>query len=247
MTKAKPRHSADTKNRAVSLRRRGLTHREIAAKLEVSRGSAHLWTRGVRLSHQQKLDIEQRRMRKIFTPSYKERLSIIAKKRLVHPRQKYSKSNLLEKILKFSEMNGRMPLKREFNLHYVYKKYFGSWNTAIRRAGFSPNPELFAHKFIAKDGHKCDSFTERLIDDWLFQKGITHQRSVRYGDTNFTADFLIRENVLVEFFGLAKVQRGGYDTNIARKRELAKKLKLRLLEIYPGDVYPKNRLSQIIQ
>ena len=73
-------------------------------------------------------------------------------------KKKYARDDLLRKITDFYAKNGRIPLKREFNMHREYKSRFGSWNSAIRAAGFEPNPELFAHKFKVNDGHPCDSF-----------------------------------------------------------------------------------------
>lgn len=246
MTKAKPRHIASTKNQAIALRRSGWTHREIARELGVSLGSAYVWTKDILLSIEQKRAVEERRVENVFTPRLRKRLSEIAKNRLVHPSEKYTRENLIDKIVNFERKNGRMPLKREFNLYYAYKRHFGSWNAAIRKAGFIPNPELFARKFTAQDGHRCDSFTERVIDDWLSANKIIHKRHVKYGNTKFTADFLLRGGLFVEFFGLAGVQKG-YDSVILKKRKLAKRFGLRLQEIYPEDIYPRNRLAAILK
>ncbi|GAI04393.1 unnamed protein product, partial [marine sediment metagenome] len=81
----------------------------------------------------------------------------------------YSKKHLITKIRKFYFKNGRIPLKREFNMYREYQQRFGSWNNAIKLAGFKPNQVIFSKKFIAKDGHICDSYAEQIIDDWLFK------------------------------------------------------------------------------
>ena len=73
---------------------------------------------------------------------------------------------LILRIKRFNKKHGRIPLKREFNSTYIlYLKRFGGWNNAVRIAGFNPNPVFFAKKFIALDGHVCDSFAEKIIDD----------------------------------------------------------------------------------
>ena len=95
--------------------------------------------------------------------------------------------------------------------------------------------------FIAGDGHICDSFSERIIDDWFSKHKIVHERNVRYRKTKFTADFKIGSDTFVEFFGLAGVQKA-YDKNIKKKRLLAHEMGYRLIEIYPEDIYPKNKL-----
>jgi len=58
-----------------------------------------------------------------------------------------------------------------------------------------------------------------------------------------TADFFIAPNIVIEFFGLAGVQRK-YDQIIKRKQELCKKLNLKLIEIYPKDLISSSRLSK---
>ena len=240
-------HPSEVHEKAKALRKKSFTHREIAKKLNISIGSAYLWTDGITLSEEHKRKIQKRRDAKVFTKEYREQLSKIAKNRLIHPAEKYTEAMLLEKIKSFYERFGRMPLKREFNMHREYKKRFGSWNAAIRKAGFQPNPELFAHKFIAHDGHKCDSFTEKIIDDWLYNRKIPHKRHVPYkGVTRMTADFHIKPNIFLEFFGLAGEQKA-YDKIIIKKRQLAQAQKMKLLELYPQDIYPVNKLKKILK
>lgn len=127
----------------------------------------------------------------------------------------------------------------------AYLRLFGTWNNAIRMAGFEPNPVLFAKKFIAKDGHICDSLTERIIDDWLFKKNLKHKIHVPYPNSNMTADFVVGD-VYIEFFGLAGVVKK-YDKLIKKKQMLCKKQNLTLIEIYPKDLFPVNRLSKIVK
>ncbi|MDD3531077.1 MAG: hypothetical protein PHV99_00575 [Candidatus Pacebacteria bacterium] len=232
------RHSASTKENARFLRSEGLTHREIAKQLSVSISIAHQWTKDVQISLLQKQAIENRRNYHRMSATEKK----IVGERLAPYRKKYSSEDLLKKIRDFYVLNGRIPLKREFNQWDAFAANFGSWNNAIKQAGFETNPVLFAKKFTATDGHDCDSFTEKIIDDWFTSNCILHERNYPYGDTRLTADFKIHFDILVEFFGLAGVQEV-YDKNIKRKRSLAKKLGYRLVEIYPNDIYPENKLS----
>jgi len=84
-------------------------------------------------------------------------------------------------IKEFVAKNGRIPVKRELNvIYHPARKYFGSWNKAIEDAGFESNPVLFAHHQLGKDGHICDSLAEKIIDDYLFDHSIEHQRCVTY-------------------------------------------------------------------
>lgn len=157
-----------------------------------------------------------------------------------------SKQTVIEYIKKFHRENGRIPVKRE--MWGIYKpagKYFGTWNNAIEVAGFEVNPILFAKHQIAIDGHICDSLAEKIIDDYLYKKGIYHNRSIPYPEGTYTADFKIGEK-LIEYFGLAGEHKR-YDELRRIKQKMAKKYKLNLVEIYPKDIYPENRLNEVLE
>lgn len=150
------------------------------------------------------------------------------------------------KIKEFYEKYGRIPLKREFSHYNAARDRFGSWNKAISSAGFTPNPVKFSNKCIAKDGHICDSVAEKIIDDWLSGKSIKHERNIKYpNNPKLTADF-VTKRFWIEFFGLSGELRE-YDTLIKKKRQITKKYKLPLVAIYPKDLFPINRLADILQ
>ncbi len=149
-------------------------------------------------------------------------------------------------IKKFVSKNGRIPLKREMGGCYKRaRKFFGSWNKAIEAAGFKPNHVLFASRQVAKDGHACDSIAEMLIDNFLSERSIKHQRSVLYPKGTYTADFKIGDK-WVEYFGLAGEHKR-YDQLRRIKLKLVRKYKLDLVAIYPKDLYPISKLEKIIK
>ena len=235
-------HSPELRARARDLRFAGAALPEISRELDISKSTAHAWCIDIELTDAQKVAIQKRRCVHRMTPNEKR----IASERLAQYRFKYSRHELLARISNFFTSHGRIPLKREFNAWGSYAAEFGSWNAAIMAAGFEPNPVLFAHRFKAKDGHACDSFSEMVIDDWLSQRGIIHERNVPYEGTRFTADFSIGTSVLIEFFGLAGVQEE-YDRNIIHKRYLASKSGKLLIEVYPKDIYPDNTLAVLLK
>lgn len=206
--------------------------------------TAHLWTKGIGLTAAQKESVEARRNKRSPIGN-SERESIKIRLRPHQFVKKYTDEELLDEIRDFYQRTGRIPLKNEFNAWDIYQARFGSWNNAIKKAGFETNPVLFARKFTAADGHVCDSFSEKIIDDLLSREGIAHERHTRYGKTRFTADFKIGSDTLIEFFGLAGAKRA-YDLNIRKKRELAEKLGFKLIEIYPGDLYPESVLEGLL-
>jgi len=132
-----------------------------------------------------------------------------------------------------------------YGMYKTTRELFGSWNKAIIAAKLKPNPVRFATRQVAKDGHACDSFAEKIIDDWLFSNSIKHQRNIPYPNSPYTADFLINGK-LVEFLGL-NGELKEYDKNTKLKEKLAEKHKLKLIEIFPKDLFPVNRLSEIIK
>lgn len=152
----------------------------------------------------------------------------------------------LNLVKKFVKENSRLPVKREFNKqHSTIIKKFGSWNKFIKKAGFKPNPVLFANKHIAKDGHICDSLAEKIIDDWLYERKISHKINVPYPiNSKLTADFVVGE-YFIEYFGL-KGEHEGYDKLLSRKLNISKQSKLKLISIFPKHLFPKNKLSEIL-
>lgn len=120
---------------------------------------------------------------------------------------------------------------------------FGTWNKTIKKAGFYPNPVLFAKKQIAGDGHQCDSLSEKIIDDWLTSKKIIHQKNVYYPDSKYTADFKVND-IFIEFFGLYGVKE--YNRNLAKKLKFIKDNQLKIIKIYPQDIFPKSRFHYLL-
>src|SRR3989344_323719 len=238
------RHNSAVKEDAIALRRRGRTHREIVKELGISQGTAWLWLKDIPISKQQKQAIEKRSNVHHWNSS--ERRLLAARLKPFQYVTKYTDEDLLDKIRLFYKKHGRIPLKKEFNALKIYRTRFGSWNGAIKSAGFETNPVLFAKRHHARDGHVCDSFSEKIIDDWLTENKIAHKRKVRYGTAKVNADFLIEDSTIIEFFGLAGVQTK-YDKIISKKRTLSKQLVLTLIEIYPDDIFSKNKLSRLLK
>lgn len=160
-------------------------------------------------------------------------------KRPIFPAEK-----IIEEIQQFYNQNGRIPVKREYHAYRAARFRFGTWNNAVKAAGLDPNPILFAKKYFANDGHRCDSLSEKIIDDWLFARKVVHQKSVPYLNTLFTADFKV-EDTFIEFFGLHKELKR-YDQLMKTKLQIIKKNNLKLIAIYPKDIFPKSRLNEIL-
>lgn len=157
----------------------------------------------------------------------------------------YSKATLTMIIKGFYKENDRIPLHEEFNSNpkypnpETYKVAFGSWNKAIEAAGFDSNSSSLGRICIARDGHKCRSFAEKIIDDWLFQRSIEHKKEAYYPNCNLRTDWRIGD-VFVEYIGISLDHRNRlsdcYQRTLVNKRNICLRLGLRLIELYPQDL-----------
>lgn len=159
--------------------------------------------------------------------------------------------DLLNIIKNVAQKLKRVPARREVSgIDKSCKRFFGSWNNAIKAAGFIPNrshDDRMYKRANAKaiDGHLCDSISELLIDNWLTKNNISHEKNVPYPKTNHRADWGINLKgriIFIEYFGLAN-DSPRYDRAVKEKRELCGKHKISLISIYPKDLYPKNFLE----
>lgn len=154
-----------------------------------------------------------------------------------------TKDEIINFIQRFFKSNGRIPYKYEYNHVHAARFRFGTWNNAVKAAGFIPNPVMFAKKYIAKDGDRCDSLAEKIIDDYLFARKIKHIRNFPYpGNKKFTVDFKVG-NYWVEFFGL-KGELKRYDELMKQKLKLAMEHKLNLIKISPNDLFIKDGIER---
>ena len=158
---------------------------------------------------------------------------------------------LLEIIKRTAQELKRVPARRELEgIATMCAKTFGSWNNAIAAAGLPPNRSHSQRMYkrtntVALDGHLCDSVSEALIDNWLTENNISHERNVSYPETNHKADWKININgqaVFIEYFGLAN-DSPRYDRTTKKKQKLSQRYNFKLIEIYPQDLYPKEHLD----
>lgn len=125
----------------------------------------------------------------------------------------------------------------------VTKDEFGSWFKALVFSGVLGDGALVTARGIrclAKDGHECYSMAEKIIDDWLYQQGIPHEKEPPYPrdsalnpHSRLRADWKIGR-WFVEFFGMLGEEQ--YDEQVARKRLLGAEQGLDMIELTPKDI-----------
>jgi len=162
-------------------------------------------------------------------------------------RQKLSEEEIVLSIRTEAEKLGRTPAKRELKKIVERCRWlFGSWNKALASAGLEPNRSHSQRMYkrtntIAADGHKCDSISEAIIDNWLSEQRIPHDKSVFYPNSRYKADWKVGD-AFIEYFGLAK-DSPRYDRSIQKKKEFCRMNDIKLIEIYPQDIYPDINLD----
>ena len=177
-----------------------------------------------------------------------------SKRCLYLARTAYTSDELIRKLKDIFQTLGRTPAKREMqSIADMCARAFGSWNNALLAAGLAPHrshsERMYKRKnTVALDGHKCDSISEALVDNWLTKRKIPHERNIPYPGTGHKADWSIGEKMFVEYFGLAN-DSPRYDRSIREKRKMCRIHDIRLIEIYARDLYPimrlENKLSTI--
>lgn len=126
----------------------------------------------------------------------------------------------------------------------VYSCLFGSTFRANVEAGvLQSDAEVrlgFGTRCLAADGHECSSLAERAVDDWLYANGIRHEREPAYPvdpDLNpsgeLRADWQVGETY-IEYLGV--LGKDNYDNRVDRKRKLARRHRLPLVELLPEDL-----------
>ena len=152
-----------------------------------------------------------------------------------------------EELLKFMEENDvdKMP-----TMNFIKDAGRGDLEGAIAKFGgiyrvckelgieINFNPDLAFHheSGIAEDGHYCYSRTEKIIDDWLYNHGVEHEKEVRYpyhekyNQFNYVCDWLCGA-LYLEYAGMMNIVR--YAKSVENKISLANDLGLNLVILYP--------------
>jgi len=157
--------------------------------------------------------------------------------------KKISRDKLIEVI----------PLMVEILPREVYEIEFGSWFNALIETGIlhdDSRRDVYGYRTKAKDGHECRSLSEKMIDDWMFMNNISHQREPFYPvdeklnpSGGMMADWKVGE-YYIEFFGL--MGNKDYEKKVKQKKDLAKIKGIKLIEVYPEDLYAlKTKLDKI--
>jgi len=124
------------------------------------------------------------------------------------------------------------------------KAIFGSWLNALVESGVLEDGTRRTSRGIqcvARDGHVCLSLGEKTVDDFLYARGVPHEKEPRYPEGNYRADFQVG-STFIEYFGLAGDP--DYDAKTREKIRLCRKWGITLIAIYPPDLASRTRLER---
>ncbi len=110
----------------------------------------------------------------------------------------WSDQKIIDQIQYWYKLYNRLPTYREFDAdtkyphHSTVQKYFGSWNEAIKAAGFEPNyNDGFGNRTVAKDGTLYRSNAEAyFVNNHLYNK-YDYIYEPKYENSNKLYDFYI--------------------------------------------------------
>ena len=161
----------------------------------------------------------------------------------------YTKECLLNLIKEFYRNHNRIPQYRDFNKNTLlpggatYQRHFGSWNNAIKAAGFEPDINNgFGIKTIAKDGILYRSKSEAyFVDTFLYEK-YDYEYEPEYDNSNKFYDFYIKElDLYIELDGECRPPE-----IIEEKIQINKQENKNLLVIRTKDIYNKKELKEFM-
>lgn len=150
-------------------------------------------------------------------------------------------------IMKKIYLEGNPPIrdavKYKISLHSIRKEFISFTEFIILcelECGLS-NKQTYE----SKDGHKCDSYGECLIDDLLYNNNIEHDIHVKYNNSNLISDFKVLDNIYIEYTGyIHHPNNKKYIKHLEMKRNIVKEQGNIIIEV---DNTEKTTLDNFMQ
>lgn len=121
------------------------------------------------------------------------------------------------------------------------KRNFGYVSILLIACGIEPTVNYCSgNKYIANDGHKCDSSKEVVIDDFLSENGIEHEVHVSYPNSKTKCDFKVGDT-WIEYAGLT--DKANYKKDLDNKIKFAKINNLKQIVLYDTAINTLNKLK----
>lgn len=126
----------------------------------------------------------------------------------------------------------------------TYIRKFGSYSNACKLLDLPININIFGNSvqaYTSINGDICYSSSELIITNYLYANGINYKKEVLYKDIinderckSKRCDWLISDNIIVEFFGMPRKK--FYEIRMNEKRVICKDNNIRLIELFEKDL-----------
>lgn len=168
----------------------------------------------------------------------------------------YDKEDLILWLKDLSEELNRTPKTKELTKYGLphsrtYDRYFGTYNNACELAGLIPNANIFGKAIIeySLNGDRCLSKSEVIVTNFFIENNISYKKEVPYSVCipkskcgNRIVDWIIGDNVFVEFFGMSEKEY--YAERMYQKVKLCKDNNILLIELFRKDLKDLHRIFQ---
>lgn len=135
----------------------------------------------------------------------------------------------------------------KMSIQKIYR-IFNNFNNFVILSGNVVN--LGNRNFIkSKDGHICDSYEEKIIDDYLFELGKEHDVHQKYPDSSMYYDFKVND-IYIECTGYKRNKTNKYHDKyvqtLEKKIKLCKELNVKLIIIENPSKISKEQLAEAL-
>jgi len=158
----------------------------------------------------------------------------------------FSDKKLLNELIEMSKELGRCPniseISNNINLPAVdiYFDRFGSFTNACEKAGLIPNIGRYGTQCYSKNHDFCYSIQEQIITDYFIDNNIQYIKEYPYSKiiknqpVRYIMDWLINENIVVEYFGMINDKE--YNKKTKEKIKICKNNNIKIISIFPKDL-----------
>jgi hypothetical protein len=164
----------------------------------------------------------------------------------------YNEEDMLLQLKELSIKLGRTPLYNDLvpnglASEKTYERRFGGYRNACKLAGLEINSNFFGDSITCYSKNKdfCFSKSEKIITDFFIDNNISYKKEQKYKDNiedkrcgNKIVDWIIGNNIFVEFFGLPEKEY--YFERMQEKRSICRDCNIVLLELYKKDLNKLN-------
>jgi len=193
-------------------------------------------------------------VRKFFPNRTKAAIAGMARKlNIVKTEEKsvkfYVADEILERLIDLANHLGRTPSMTEIQSYGLpseatYRRYFGSYRDACEKAGLELPSNLFGKPgcvYYSINGDRCFSKSEAIVTNFFIENNIPYRKEVFYSEfindercNSKRCDWVIYDNIFVEFFGLETKEY--YLRKMEEKRKILEEYGIVLVELFRKDL-----------